>query len=156
MDPNVFLRDHPPWDRLSDAAFRRAVDRLDIVYAAREEAILRRTDPDNPYLYVIRKGVVRLERDGIPIQHIEEGEPFGYPSLLAGGSPSTDVVADEDCLLYRLPGAVFQVLMDEKPFADYFLTGLAERLRQAARVEGPLSGGFGGFAGDSRPRSPSC
>ncbi len=148
MDPNAFLRSHPPWDRLSDGAFRRAIDRLEIVYAAREEAILRRTDPVNRFLFVIRKGAVRLERDGIAIQHLEEGEPFGYPSLLAGAGPSTDVVADEDCLLYRLPIVVFDLLMDEKPFADYFLTGLAERLRQAARVEGPLAGGFSSFAGD--------
>ncbi|MGD2116328.1 MAG: putative nucleotidyltransferase substrate binding domain-containing protein [Acidobacteriota bacterium] len=148
MEPDAFLRSHPPWDRLSESGLQRALGRLEIVYAARGDAILRRTDPENRFLFVLRKGTVRLEREGSPIQHLEEGETFGYPSLLAAGSPSTDAVADEDCLLYRIPGRVFRDLLGEKPFADHFLTGLAERLRQAARVDAPRAGGFGGFAGD--------
>lgn len=148
MEPDAFLRSHPPWDRLSAGGLRRALERLEIVYAAREDTILRRTDPENHHLFVVRKGAVRLERDGLPVQQLEEGEPFGYPSLLAGGSPTTDAVADEGCLLYRFPGALFQALLEEKPFAEYFLTGLADRLRQAARVEGSRAKGFGGFAGD--------
>ena len=66
------------------------------------------------------------------LQVLEEGEPFGFPSLISGNRPHADVVAEEDSVLLRLPGAVFYKLMEEPRFADFFVTGLADRLRRTA------------------------
>lgn len=132
MDPRDFLSRTPPFDRL-DPERMRAVERaLEITYAARGETILRRTDAGNEFLFIIRKGSTRLERDGRVVQILEEGDPFGYPSLLGGGSPTVDVIAEEDTLLYRLPKKLFDELLTAPAFGEYFLKELAGRLRDSA------------------------
>jgi CBS domain-containing protein len=132
LDPRDFLSRTPPFDRL-DPERMRAVERaLEIAYAARGETILRRTDASNEFLFVIRKGSTRLERDGRAVQILEEGDPFGYPSLLGGGSPTVDVIAEEDTLLYRLPKKLFDDLLTVPAFGEYFLKELAGRLRGSA------------------------
>jgi CBS domain-containing protein len=78
-----------------------------------------------------------LEADGRVVALLEEGECFGFPSLLAESSPTVDVVADEDCLLYRLPDATFQRLMAEAEFASFFVEGLHQRLRRAVHSTEP-------------------
>lgn len=129
MEPIEFLAQTPPFDCL-DSERLRAVERsLEIVYVPRGEIVLRRTDPDNNRLFVIRKGAVRLERDRHLVQMLEEGDLFGYPSLLSGAAPAVDVVAEEDSLIYRVPKATFDRLMEVKQFGEYFLAELAGRLR---------------------------
>lgn len=136
MEPDRFLRAHPPFAALPPELFDRAASRLEVVFVPRGEVVLRRSEAENRHLFMIRKGAVRLERDGMTVQVLEEGETFGYPSLLAGGPPTVDVTAEEDTLLLRVPAAVFHRLMEHRGFADYYLVELAGRLRSAARVEG--------------------
>jgi len=112
-----------------------------VVYVARGEAVFHRGDAENSYLFVVRKGAIRLEKDGRLLQMVEEGEPFGFPSLLASTSPHADATAEEDTLLFRFGRDTFQSLMGNRRFADYFLTGLAERLRRTVTLEtAPLAG----------------
>ena len=37
--------------------------------------------------------LIHLVRDGRVVQELEEGERFGYPSILSGNPPNSDVVA---------------------------------------------------------------
>lgn len=146
MDPRDFLRRTPPFDRLEPDDFRLAERSLEITYAPRGERILRRTDRHNLYLFIVRKGAVRLEREGRLVQMLEEGELFGYPSLLSGESPNADVVTEEDSLLFRIPKSVFDRLLAIPPFGEYFLGELAGRLRASANggptiMSGSLSTG---------------
>ena len=47
-----------------------------------------------------------------------------------------DAIAAEDALLFRVPKAAFEQLLDEPGFARFFLEGLASRLRlQSASSE---------------------
>ena len=62
------------------------------------------------HLYVIRKGSVRLEREGQVLQVLEEGETFGYTSLITRKA-TLDVAVEEDLLAYRLPAREFQLLL---------------------------------------------
>jgi CBS domain-containing protein len=135
MEPLEFLRGHPPWSRLDAASLRAVEDALEIAYAPRGTRVLRQGGPPATHLYVVRKGSLRLERDGRLLQSLEDGDPFGFPSLIGRASPHADVVAAEDSLLYQLPEAVFRRLMETSAFADAFVLELGARLRRAAALE---------------------
>lgn len=109
---------------------------LEITFYPKGNKVLERSGPKSQHLYLIRKGGARLEREGQTITHLEEGEVFGYPSLLSQDAPAFDVVAEEDLLVYRWPKDVFQKLLEYPAFSEFFTRGLAERLRLATRAEG--------------------
>lgn len=131
MDPLTFLRAHPPFDRLGDAALRRIEDGLRIEYHARGSRLLTQGGPQSRSLSIVRKGVVHLERDGHLVQVIEEGEGFGFPSLISKGPPVASAVCAEDVLLYQVPEAIFHELMALPAWSEFFLLDLAERLRRS-------------------------
>jgi CBS domain-containing protein len=132
MTPREFLRLHPPFQSLSDAALARLEDVLEIRFAAAGEAILRMGEAGNRFLYVVRKGSVRLERDARTIELCEVGDLVGAPSALGGGSPRFDAIATEETLLYRLPAEAVRPLLVEPEVAAFFVESLAERLRSSA------------------------
>jgi|CXWL01.1.fsa_nt_gi CBS domain-containing protein len=128
LPPREFLLRHAPFDRLPTAALDRLEATLEIQYAAPGEILVRRGGAPAEALWVVRKGQVRLERDGVVDEVLGPGEAFGYPSLLRRGAPLRDAVAAEDCLLFRFPPESFRQLLDEPGAARFFLDGLAERL----------------------------
>jgi len=138
LDPEDFLRVHPPFDRLGRSAMDVIGRTLEIDFAGRNSTILSRSDPVNDRLFVIRRGVVRLEAEKRRLELLEEGECFGFPSLISGSSPTVDVIAEEECLLYRIPKTTFDDLMDEPAFAAFFVDGIQQRLRRALRTEPTL------------------
>jgi len=141
MDPLDFLRLHPPFDRLRPAELARVGEGLEIAYAPRGARLLSRGGEPAHHLYVVRKGTVRLERDGEVLRVLEEGDGFGFPSLVGHASPHADAVAAEDALLYQIPAATYAWLLDSSPgFAQFFLLDLAERLQRSAE-RAPLPAG---------------
>jgi CBS domain-containing protein len=132
MNPAEFLRSCPPFDRLPPERLTDLESDLQIAYQPRGTRILTRGGPPNRVLYVIRKGTVQLERDGDVVQVLEEGDCFGFPSLIGRSSPHADVIAVEDVLLYQVPGDLFDRLFAQREFADFFVAGLADRLRRSA------------------------
>ena len=135
MTPREFLRRHPPFDRLADAALDALEGALEIRFAAAGEMLLRVGDAENPYLFVVRKGVVRLERDGRTIELCEAGDLFGAPSALGGGNPRLDAVAAEETLIYRIPVSAVRPLLADPTVASFFFASLADRLRVATGRE---------------------
>ena len=83
LDPIEFLRAYPPFDRLDETRLGVLARALEILFVPRGDTILARSGPANEHLFVVRKGAVRLERDGRQIDLVEEGEAFGFPSLIA-------------------------------------------------------------------------
>ena len=82
-------------------------------------------------LHVIRKGAARLEREGQTLQLLEEGELFGYTSLLSGAAP-LDVVG-------RAAGVV-DGQVDQEPVLAVVLVDLLDRSeRRFRRVEPQLA-----------------
>jgi CBS domain-containing protein len=77
---------------------------------------------------VIRRGAVRLERDRQVLQVLEEGEVFGYTSLVSGRA-ALDVIVEETLLAYLLPASEFERLLGEARFAAHFAVGLTDRLK---------------------------
>jgi CBS domain-containing protein len=155
MEPLEFLRTHPPWSRLDAEGLHAVEGSLEIAYAPRGTRVLRRDGPPAAYLYVVRKGQLRLEREGRLLQVLEEGDAFGFPSLIGRASPHADVVAVEDALLYLLPAEVFGRLMQTTAFSETFVLALGARLRRAAAHDSlPIAAELGSPVG-SLPIAPA-
>ncbi len=130
LDPVAFVRGTPPFDALPPPAFEDAARALEIVFYPAGTRLLVRGGEPSRHLYVIRKGAVRLERDAQRLQLLEEGEIFGFTSLISGNA-TIDVTVEDDLLAYRLPRKQFEALLGHASFAGHFASGLAERLRNS-------------------------
>ena len=136
VGPRAFLSRHAPFDTFSAPALDRVERALEMRFAAAGETIFARDSAPSDALWIVRKGRVRLERDGEVLEVVEPGECFGFPSLIANRPPERDAIAAEDALLFRVSKAAFEQLLDEPGFARFFLEGLASRLRlQSASSE---------------------
>jgi CBS domain-containing protein len=132
LEPVVFLRATPPFSALPEPLFDEAVRALEVAFYPANMRIVDAGGRPLEHLYVIRTGSVRLDRDGQTLQVLEEGETFGYTSLITGKA-TLDVTVEQDLLAYRLPKAQFERLLTDASFAGHFATGLAERLRSSLR-----------------------
>jgi len=128
VDPVVYLRSVEPFASLPAVLFEDAASALEIVLHPAGTRLATAGGTPLEHLHVIRKGAVRLERDGHTLQLLEEGETFGYTSLVAGAA-TLDVLVEEELLAYRLPAPVFRRLLSDARFAGHFAAGLASRLR---------------------------
>lgn len=128
LDPVAYLRRIPPFDLLPEAEFLDAARGLEIgLFEAGTRLVAAGGEPLRD-LYVIRRGAVRLEREGHVLQVLEEGEVFGYTSLISKRA-SLDVIVEDRLLAYCLPAPAFERLLSEARFAAHFAVGLADRLR---------------------------
>jgi CBS domain-containing protein len=130
LDPVAFLRSLPPFSTLPPALFEEAAGALEVDFRPRGDHLVAAGGEPLRHLYLIRKGVVRLEREGMTLQLLEEGEFFGYTSLITG-SATLDATVEEDLLAYRLPVRVFDKLLLDAKFASHFATGLADRFKRS-------------------------
>ncbi len=130
MDPAGFLRATPPFDALPEPLFADAVAHLEPCSFPAGTWLTRAGGEPLHHLYVIRRGTVRLERHGQTVQVLEEGETFGFTSLMTGAA-SLDVVAEDELVAWRLPQEVFERLLADRAFAGHFAAGLGQRLRSS-------------------------
>jgi len=130
IDPIAYVRATPPFHALPAALFDEAVAALEIAFYPAGTWLVRAGGRPLDHLSVIRKGTVRLEREGQTVQVLEEGETFGYTSLITREA-TLDAVVEEDLLAYELPDADFQRLRADPAFAGHFAVGLADRLEKA-------------------------
>jgi len=130
LDPVAFVRATPPFDSLPPELFDGASKSLEVIYYPTGTKLVSVGEKPLEHLYVIRKGAVRLERGGQTIQVLEEGETFGYTSLITGKA-TLDGFVEEDLLAYRIPGEEFRRLLSDARFASHFAAGLATRLESS-------------------------
>ncbi|HET8538854.1 MAG TPA: DUF294 nucleotidyltransferase-like domain-containing protein [Anaeromyxobacter sp.] len=128
IDPLVYVRSIQPFHALPQPLFDEVARALEIAFFQAGTRLVEAGGHPLEHLYVIRKGAVRIERGGRTLQVLEEGEIFGYTSLLSGEA-TLDVVAEGELLTYRLPGEVFRRLLADAAFASHFALGLSERLK---------------------------
>ncbi|HET7754620.1 MAG TPA: DUF294 nucleotidyltransferase-like domain-containing protein [Anaeromyxobacteraceae bacterium] len=130
IDPVAYVRATPPFDALPRPLFDDAARELEVAFYPAGTRIVRSGGQPLEHLYVIRKGAVRLERDGQELQELEDGEIFGYTSLITGEA-TFDVTAEEDLVAYRLPAAAFRRLLASAQFAGHFAAALGSRLKSS-------------------------
>ncbi len=87
-------------------------------------------------LYVVRRGRVRVARDGVVLGKLGEGELFGEMSLVDDLFTSADVLADTDVDLLVLPRRPFELLVASDLMLAVkiyraFCRTLSDRLRRA-------------------------
>jgi CBS domain-containing protein len=136
-DPAAFLRATAPFLDLPSPLFEEAARELDVVYHPPGARLARAGGEPLAHLFVIRKGSVRIERGGQILRILEEGETFGYTSLISRQA-SLDVIVDEDLVAYRLPASAFRHLLEDARFAAHFAARLGERL-EASLEHPPLA-----------------
>jgi CBS domain-containing protein len=106
VGPMGFMQATRPFGSLTEREVESLAAALEVVYVPRGSQI---TDPAGsaPYVYPVRKGVVRVRKNGAAA-HLEEGEVFG------GGrgafAAPVEAWAEEDTLLYRWPASVVEDL----------------------------------------------
>jgi CBS domain-containing protein len=128
LDPVAYVRRIPPFDLLPEALYLEAASGIEIgLFEAGTRLVSAGREPLR-HLYVIRRGAVRLERDGQVLQVLEEAEVFGYTSLISGQA-TLGVVVEETLLAYCLPAAEFERLLTDARFAAHFAVGLTDRLK---------------------------
>jgi CBS domain-containing protein len=137
IDPVTFLRSTTPFGALPDALFDEAAAAIEVAYHPVGTRIGRAGGEPLEHLYVVRKGVVRLERGGQTIHLVEEGECFGYSSLLIEDA-TLDFVVEEELVAYRIPAETFRRLLSDAAFASHFATEMGDRL-QASLDHGPVA-----------------
>ena len=129
MDPMAFVRDRAPFDRLGPRELAGLARGLEIVFLPVGTRVLERGGPPASHLFLIRSGSIRLEREDGLVLLIEEGELFGYRSLLTGEPPAFDATADTDVLCYRFPAEVARPVLEHPALSPILARGLADRLR---------------------------
>jgi CBS domain-containing protein len=130
LDPVAYVRATPPFDALPAPLFDDAARALEIGFWTAGDRLVSAGGEPLRHLYVIRRGSVRLERDGQTLQVLEDGETFGYTSLITRKA-TLDVLVEDDLLAYLLPDAQFQRLLADARFAGHFAVGLAARLKSS-------------------------
>jgi CBS domain-containing protein len=128
IDPVAYLRGISPFHALPAALFDEVAGKLEVGLFPAGTQLGRVGGEPLQHLYVIRKGAVHVGRDGQTLQVLEEGEAFGYTSLITAQA-TLDVFVDEDLLAYRIPAEVFRRLLTDASFSSHFAGQLSERLR---------------------------
>ncbi len=132
LEIREFLGQCPPLDRLEPKTLDEIVEALEITYCRRGAKILHPGD-SNDWLFLIRSGAVEIfDHDGSRYSHLEQGDWFGYRSLLQGGKVSMAAVASEDSLLYLVPAELFLSLRQRYAAINrYFSNRKPDRLKDA-------------------------
>jgi CBS domain-containing protein len=132
LEIRQFVGQHAPFLHLDDTQLGRVTRAITIQYFRRGQVIVE-AGVENLWLSQVRSGAVELSLGGTDLAaRLGEGECFGYPSLIRNGPTQNRVVALEDCLLYRIPKAVFLDLRAANAaFAAFFTASESERLRLA-------------------------
>ena len=141
VDPVTFLRATEPFSGLPDALFDEVAAALEVTWHPAGTRLCRAGGEPMEHLYVIRKGVVRLERDGQTLQLAEEGESVGDVSLISQVAALAAVV-EEELVAYRIPAATFRRLLGEpRSYAEHWLSFWNDLLRNDYAGTGYIDGG---------------
>jgi CBS domain-containing protein len=114
VDIPGFLRRHPPFDDLTDEELSEVVRATRIEFFPQGQVILVQGGEPSRFLYVVRTGSVEvLDGDHVVDLH-QEGEVFGYVSLLTGEEPALTVRAHEEAICYLIEPEVAERMLSTR------------------------------------------
>lgn len=121
-----FLKSVPPFEFLSDEVINSVTVKTSMEYYPKGTHILLQDGPPSEFLYVIKKGGIkvyrRVENEEIIIDYRSEGDSFGFVSLMSGDKSRANVVAIDDTICYLIPKETISNLISKYPeVRDFFL-----------------------------------
>lgn len=139
-DVDDFLKNHYPFSSLPGETLGAVSSHIIVRYYPEGEVIFGEGSKPLEYLYIVRKGAVVLLVDDKEIDFLQEGDVFGYPSLLSGDPPTSTAKAVQDTILYLLPKEIFLKLVEKyEEFDLFFAKSLARKLSSTMNlVKAPL------------------
>ncbi|HAT6582773.1 DUF294 nucleotidyltransferase-like domain-containing protein [Corynebacterium striatum] len=128
-----FLAQHEPFSRLPEEELDALPAHLSIAYFRRGDVIVRLGE-ENFFLHVIRTGAIDvLGEDGVLLDRRDSGLTFGYSTLMGQPESRYEMIAVEDCLVFRLPQEAFTQLAERNPDIARFFSAQSRQIRAAAR-----------------------
>ncbi|MCO4321631.1 DUF294 nucleotidyltransferase-like domain-containing protein [Aliidiomarina quisquiliarum] len=141
------LRETPPFDVLNDLDFAFALENMAAMYLSTEsrEEIIR---SGSVLLYLVRSGTYDLvSQDNRRLERLEQGDLFGFPSLLSGRAVTNRIDVVADGIVWTWTADVFHKLRQRSPaFERYFLDAHSRRLLREHYVTHPALPTEGGLA----------
>lgn len=132
-----FLARCAPFDDLPTSVLDRLPARLTQRYHRRGSVIVDAGQP-NDILHIIRTGAVEIcDPEGTLLDTRDEGDCFGYSTLVHGGPSRYRMDAVADTLLLEMSGEMFDELAAEFPAVRDFFGERSDRIREdlaSARV----------------------
>src|SRR4051794_36574822 len=134
-----FLRDHPPFDTLSEAELSEVAAACEIEFAEAGSMVLEQAVTAPGLAWVVRRGAVELLDGERVVDMLSEGEMFGHASLLSEWPTALAVRAAEDSLLYRLPAEAIRPVLARPAALRFAARSLAGRYEMLQRELDPLA-----------------
>ncbi|MEN2994053.1 MAG: DUF294 nucleotidyltransferase-like domain-containing protein [Thermodesulfovibrio sp.] len=121
-----FLKSVPPFEFLSDEVINSITVKISMEYYPKGTHILLQDGAPSEFLYVIKKGGVkvyrRVENEEVVIDYRSEGDTFGFVSLMSGDKSRANVMAIDDTICYLIPKETILNLISKYPeVRDFFL-----------------------------------
>ncbi len=133
-----FLRRHPPFSTMSEAALQFMIPRLSLGYFAKDTVIVDREAGPFPSFHIIETGTVASRTAGLdtlPDRVLTAGECFPVGALSAGGQPTRSNRAVDDVFAYLLRIDDFRRLREISPEFEHFCTQAVTVLAQQSLAE---------------------
>ncbi len=147
-----FLQHHPPFNLFNRQEVEALSRKMLVRYYEKGDIVFKTGGDPSSFFFVVKEGAVGLEREEneeITIVDLcDEGDIFGLRPLIAGDTYRLTARAAENSLLYLIPTAVFQPIMESKPQVALYLASLfasdAQVRRSSHLLEKKLKPGYPG------------
>ncbi len=126
-DIAAFLRAHPPFDTLDDAAVAALAEVAKPVSHEPGAIVLGRAPSPPAFALVVRSGAVELVADGRVFDLLGEGEMFGYAAMLAELPVGFTARAAEPTTLLQIPAPALRPVLERPDALRYVARTLAEQ-----------------------------
>ena len=125
-----FLKRFPPFSFLTEVALAEVSQGVVIRYFGKDELLFSKGDPAQPYFFILKEGSISLidyvDQEEKIVEVCDEGDVFGVLALLGKRPYRLTAKTLEDSLLYAIPVAVFEKILNENNrVALYFAAGFA-------------------------------
>ena len=126
-DVIAFLKHVPPFQFLDEDALTQVATGMSMEFFPKGTTILMQGGPASKYLYVIKKGGVKVSRKSAGgeealIEFRGQGDLFGYLSLFGGDKSRAYVVTVEDTACYTVKRETVRHLLDSNDAVrEFFL-----------------------------------
>lgn len=122
-----FLKNVPPFQFLEEAVLENIAHKLTLEFYPKNIVILRQDGPQSDALRIIKKGGVKVsihpeDKEEIIIDYRNEGDTFGFLSLIGKDKQKTTVTAMDDTICYLLgKNEVLSLIKSHTILTEYFL-----------------------------------